>query len=84
MTNTVYAVDLYATVSGDIKQLGYSYIDPYVILDPGFLANNPGFSIVADPGYLIPSASVPDAALTLTLLGGTLAGLAALRRRFAA
>jgi hypothetical protein len=57
-------------------------IDPTITIDPTFLSENPGDSIVFSDG-VTQGSSVPDSASTLTLLSGALAGLAALRCRFA-
>lgn len=55
-----------------------AFADPYIFIDPAFLASNPGYSVVLSPG--IGNAPVPEPA-ALVQLGVGLAAVAFVRRR---
>lgn len=58
-----------------------AYADPLITIDPGFLAQNPGYSLVFSPNLL---SSVPEPsawALMLVGFGGLGAAMRSSRRR---
>jgi hypothetical protein len=57
-----------------------AYVDPTITIDSS-TPDASDYSIVYSSN--LPQSSLPDGGATLTMLGGALAGLAALRRRFA-
>ncbi len=81
----IYQVDLLAEAN---VSSGYGIggstasIDPTITIDPTFLAENPGYSIIFSEG-VSKSSGMPDGGSTLALLGFAFTGVAAFRRRFA-
>ena len=64
--------------ASDSTGAAQAFADPLLEIDPTFLANNPGYSLVFSPGLISPST--PEPAYWLLLASG-LAGATVLRRR---
>ena len=72
-------IDLNAAGAGAVA---YAFVDPYLFVDPTFLASNPGYSVMVSPG-IGNTAPVPEPSAAL-LLGSGLVALLAGRHRFGA
>lgn len=86
LTNTIGTVSLLvsATTAGVVSSSYSVMADPIIRIDPAFLANNPGYSLVFSSNISVPSPpSVPEPS-TILLLGVGFVGLVAWRRTQAA
>jgi len=77
-SNSVHSIGIDATVEADGPGLFEALTDPTVVIDPAFLADNPGYSIVTSDGWN--NAATPEPALAPVLLLA-LASVLAMRKR---
>lgn len=86
LTNSIGTVTLLAggTTAGAVSSSYSVTADPIISINPTFLANNPGYSLVFSSNISAPQpASVPEPS-TILLFGAGLVGLVAWRRKQAA
>lgn len=86
LTNSIGTVTLLAsaTTAGVVSSSYSVTADPIIYIDPTFLTNNPGYSLVFSSNISAPQpASVPEPS-TILLLGAGLVALVAWRRKQAA
>jgi len=71
-----------ANSTGNAAGSAYAYIDPYISIDPTFLAANPGYSIVVSSGIRNSAATSATAEpSSLALAGVALLGLVGIQRK---
>lgn len=81
-SNTLHSIEIQATASSALNGFGsWSKADSYIVIDPAFLANHPGYSLIVSPGV---SLGVPEpTSWAMMTLGVASLGACLRLRRFA-
>jgi len=77
-SDSVHSIGIDATVEADGPGLFEALSDPTVVIDPAFLADNPGYTIVTSDGWN--NDATPEPAFAPALLLALASGLAMRKR----